>query len=182
MISHLKSPTFHSLFSIVVRSICPMCVCSAGGTGVLLNVDRVAEMLGSLGHTGIQVRGLSDSGWFLDNKQYHCTDCVDTASCAPTETIKRGIKYGSQDISRCCAVDSDKIIRLLKFVIICPVRYWGGVVPERCRQTHEGEEWNCFFGYRVFPSIKSESGLSFCSVQDKQSVNASTYCKLKTSA
>lgn len=72
-----------------------MCVCvfSAGGTGVLLNVDRVAELLEGLGHTGIQVRGLSDSGWFLDNKQYHCTDCVDAASCAPTETIKRGIKY-----------------------------------------------------------------------------------------
>uniref|UniRef100_A0A3P8R7J3 Notum, palmitoleoyl-protein carboxylesterase n=1 Tax=Astatotilapia calliptera TaxID=8154 RepID=A0A3P8R7J3_ASTCA len=98
---------------------------SAGGTGVLLNVDRVAEMLEGLGHTAIQVRGLSDSGWFLDNKQYHCTDCVDTASCAPTETIKRGIKY------------------------------WGGMVPERCKQAHEGEEWNCFFGYRVFPSIKS---------------------------
>lgn len=68
--------------------------CSAGGTGVLLNVDRVAELLQGLGHTGIQVRGLSDSGWFLDNKQYHCTDCVDTVSCSPTETIKRGIKYG----------------------------------------------------------------------------------------
>lgn len=67
---------------------------SAGGTGVLLNVDRVAELVQSLGHTGIQVRGLSDSGWFLDNKQYHCTDCVDTVSCSPTETIKRGIKYG----------------------------------------------------------------------------------------
>uniref|UniRef100_I3JCS6 Notum, palmitoleoyl-protein carboxylesterase a n=1 Tax=Oreochromis niloticus TaxID=8128 RepID=I3JCS6_ORENI len=98
---------------------------SAGGTGVLLNVDRVAELLEGLGHTAIQVRGLSDSGWFLDNKQYHCTDCVDTTSCAPTETIKRGIKY------------------------------WGGMVPERCKQAHEGEEWNCFFGYRVFPSIKS---------------------------
>uniref|UniRef100_A0A672G7M4 Palmitoleoyl-protein carboxylesterase notum1a n=1 Tax=Salarias fasciatus TaxID=181472 RepID=A0A672G7M4_SALFA len=98
---------------------------SAGGTGVLLNVDRVADLLEGLGHTGIQVRGLSDSGWFLDNKQYHCTDCVDAVGFAPTETIKRGIKY------------------------------WGGMVPEKCKQIHEGEEWNCFFGYRVFPSIKS---------------------------
>lgn len=72
--------------------------CSAGGTGVLLNVDRVAELLEGLGHTGIQVRGLSDSGWFLDNKQYQCTDCVDTVNCGPTETIKRGIKYKSQRI------------------------------------------------------------------------------------
>ncbi|XP_017333893.1 inactive palmitoleoyl-protein carboxylesterase notum1b [Ictalurus punctatus] len=98
---------------------------SAGGTGVLLNVDRVAELLKSLGHGSIQVRGLADSGWFLDNKQYRCTDCVDTIGCAPTEAIKRGI------------------------------RYWGSVVPERCRLAHTGEEWNCFFGYKVYPTLKS---------------------------
>lgn len=81
--------------SFLLKSTCCVSLaCSAGGTGVLLNVDRVAELLHGLGHTGIQVRGLSDSGWFLDNKQYHCTDCVDTVSCSPTETIKRGIKYG----------------------------------------------------------------------------------------
>ncbi|KAF4082957.1 hypothetical protein AMELA_G00134600 [Ameiurus melas] len=103
-----------------------VCMCiSAGGTGVLLNVDRVAELLKSLGHGSIQVRGLADSGWFLDNKQYRCTDCVDTIGCAPTEAIKRGI------------------------------RYWGSVVPERCRLAHTGEEWNCFFGYKVYPTLKS---------------------------
>uniref|UniRef100_A0AAQ4PR91 Notum, palmitoleoyl-protein carboxylesterase n=1 Tax=Gasterosteus aculeatus aculeatus TaxID=481459 RepID=A0AAQ4PR91_GASAC len=96
---------------------------SAGGTGVLLNVDRVAEQLES--HRGLQVRGLVDSGWFLDNKQYKFTDCMDTISCDPTEAIKRGI------------------------------RYWGGLVPESCRQVHVGEEWNCFFGYKVFPTLKS---------------------------
>ncbi|KAM7393837.1 hypothetical protein PAMP_020676 [Pampus punctatissimus] len=86
---------------------------SAGGTGVLLNVDHVAEQLESQGHRGVQVRGLADSGWFLDNKQYKFSDCLDTISCAPTEAIKRGI------------------------------RYWGGLVPESCRQAHVGEEWNC---------------------------------------
>ncbi|TRZ00440.1 hypothetical protein DNTS_013418 [Danionella cerebrum] len=64
---------------------------SAGGTGVLLNVDRVSELLESRGHTSVQVRGLADSGWFLDNKQYHYTDCLDAVNCAPTEVIKRGI-------------------------------------------------------------------------------------------
>ncbi|KPP77510.1 protein notum-like [Scleropages formosus] len=98
---------------------------SAGGTGVLLSVDRVAEQLEELGHTNVQVRGLSDSGWFLDNKQYRCTDCSDTISCAPTEAIRRGI------------------------------RYWNGVVPERCREAHEGEEWNCFFGYKLYPTLTS---------------------------
>uniref|UniRef100_A0AAX7VZ74 Notum, palmitoleoyl-protein carboxylesterase n=1 Tax=Astatotilapia calliptera TaxID=8154 RepID=A0AAX7VZ74_ASTCA len=98
---------------------------SAGGTGVLLNVDQVAEQLETQGYTGVQVRGLADSGWFLDNKQYKFTDCLDTISCAPTEAIKRGI------------------------------RYWGGLVPESCRQAHVGEEWNCFFGYKVYPTLKS---------------------------
>ncbi|XP_015239819.1 PREDICTED: palmitoleoyl-protein carboxylesterase notum1a-like [Cyprinodon variegatus] len=98
---------------------------SAGGTGVLLNVDHVAEQLQLGGHRGVQVRGLADSGWFLDNKQYKFTDCLDTISCAPTEAIKRGI------------------------------RYWGGLVPESCRQAHVGEEWNCFFGYKVYPTLKS---------------------------
>lgn len=59
---------------------------------MLLNVDRVAEQLESLGHGGVQVRGLADSGWFLDNKQYKITACLDTISCAPTEAIKRGIR------------------------------------------------------------------------------------------
>ncbi|XP_023604484.1 palmitoleoyl-protein carboxylesterase NOTUM [Myotis lucifugus] len=99
--------------------------CSAGGLGVLLNVDRVAEQLQELGHPAVQVRGLVDSGWFLDNEQYHHTDCVDTATCAPTDAIRRGI------------------------------RYWNGVVPERCRrQFKEGEEWNCFFGYKVYPTLR----------------------------
>ncbi|MEQ2196924.1 hypothetical protein XENOCAPTIV_018194, partial [Xenoophorus captivus] len=70
-------------------------VTSAGGTGVLLNVDQVAEQMHSAGHRGVQVRGLADSGWFLDNKQYKFTDCLDTISCAPTEAIKRGIRSDS---------------------------------------------------------------------------------------
>lgn len=35
-------------------------------------------------------------------------------------------------------------------------RYWGGLMPESCRQAHVGEEWNCFFGYKVYPTLKSE--------------------------
>lgn len=59
---------------------------------MLLNVDRVAEWLEELGYPAIQVRGLADSGWFLDNKQYLRTDCLDTVTCAPTEAIRRGIR------------------------------------------------------------------------------------------
>ncbi|XP_051967491.1 palmitoleoyl-protein carboxylesterase notum1a-like [Xyrauchen texanus] len=97
---------------------------SAGGTGVLLNVDRVAELLKDLGHGSVQVRGLADSGWFLDNQHYRNTDCIDMVNCAPTDTIQRGI------------------------------RFWASVVPEHCRRAFEGEEWNCFFGYKVHPTLK----------------------------
>ncbi|XP_041434110.1 palmitoleoyl-protein carboxylesterase notum1' isoform X2 [Xenopus laevis] len=98
---------------------------SAGGTGVLLNVDMVANLLEELGYPGIEVRGLSDSGWFLNNKQYWRTDCTDIITCAPTEAIQRGI------------------------------RYWNSMVPERCKQQFkEGEEWNCFFGYKIYPTLR----------------------------
>lgn len=55
-------------------------------------MDGVAEQLQAAGHRGVRVRGLVDSGWFLDNKQYKTTDCLDTVSCAPTEAIKRGVR------------------------------------------------------------------------------------------
>ena len=37
---------------------------SAGATGVLVNADFVAEMIRP---HGVRVRGIVDSGWFLDN-------------------------------------------------------------------------------------------------------------------
>lgn len=142
---------------------------SAGGTGVLLNVDRVAEQLEELGYPAIQVRGLADSGWFLDNKQYRRTDCIDTVTCAPTEAIRRGIRcqtlgcglgwpapvlsawggggVGGSRWGRGRGSPDPQHVP----------RYWNGVVPERCRhQFKDGEEWNCFFGYKVYPTLRCE--------------------------
>uniref|UniRef100_A0A1S4L0Y2 Uncharacterized protein n=2 Tax=Ixodes scapularis TaxID=6945 RepID=A0A1S4L0Y2_IXOSC len=64
---------------------------SAGGAGVLLNVDRVADLLGSLG-SRVKVRGVVDSGWFLDNEPFEPRECLEPHSCAPLEVIKRGMK------------------------------------------------------------------------------------------
>lgn len=64
---------------------------SAGGLGVLLNVDRVEEQLRSQGHQGVQVRGLADSGWILQRKQYKRGDCTDVLSCSPTDAAKIGL-------------------------------------------------------------------------------------------
>ncbi|CAN7999438.1 unnamed protein product, partial [Ixodes hexagonus] len=98
---------------------------SAGGAGVLLNVDRVADLVGSLG-SRVKVRGVVDSGWFLDNEPFEPRECLEPYSCAPLEVIKRGM------------------------------RLWQGQVPERCKYTYpEDEQWRCYFGYRIYPTLRA---------------------------
>lgn len=60
----------------------------------MLNVDRVAEQLLSLGHGGVQVRGLPDSAWLPMRKPHKSADCRDATSCPPMETAKRGYRWG----------------------------------------------------------------------------------------
>lgn len=36
-------------------------------------------------------------------------------------------------------------------------RQWWTVMPEVCRRAHLGEEWKCFFGNNIYPTLKSES-------------------------
>ncbi|KAG2455282.1 NOTU2 Carboxylesterase, partial [Polypterus senegalus] len=98
---------------------------SAGGTGVLLNIEKVSSLLEQLGAEA-QVRGLVDSGWFLESKQQQANECTDATSCSPTDAIKKGL------------------------------RLWNGIVPEKCRQQFKkGEEWQCFLGHKLYSSIKS---------------------------
>ncbi|XP_072319805.1 carboxylesterase notum2 [Eucyclogobius newberryi] len=98
---------------------------SAGGTGVLLNIDRVAGQLEQLGAEA-QVRGLVDSGWFLQSKQPRSLNCPETVPCSPEDAIKMGL------------------------------RFWNGVVPNRCRQLYKkGEEWQCFFGHKLYSTMTS---------------------------
>ncbi|XP_052366708.1 carboxylesterase notum2-like [Oncorhynchus keta] len=98
---------------------------SAGGTGVLLNIERVSSQLEQLGAEA-QVRGLVDSGWFLESKQQRVPDCPDSVSCSPVDAIKRGLKL------------------------------WNGVVPDKCRQQYKkGEEWQCFFSHKLYSSLTS---------------------------
>lgn len=95
---------------------------SAGGTGVMINLDPVQELLHDimlLRH--IAVRGVSDSGWFLDRTPY-----------APTgkpavDAIRKGMQL------------------------------WQGKVPKRCRRLYETEPWRCYFGYRLYPTLKGKN-------------------------
>ncbi|NP_001161614.1 notum protein precursor [Saccoglossus kowalevskii] len=98
---------------------------SAGGTGVLLNLDYVSDMLSAAGSNAV-VRGICDSGWFLDTVQHRAQPCTNTLSCAPSEVIKRGIKL------------------------------WSGQVPARCSEEYSyNDQWKCFFGYRIYPTLQT---------------------------
>ncbi|XP_074030873.1 palmitoleoyl-protein carboxylesterase notum isoform X2 [Leptinotarsa decemlineata] len=94
---------------------------SAGGTGVMLNLDYVKELLHEdLMLTQINVRGVADSGWFLDRTPY-----------APTMKLAvDGIRKGMD--------------------------FWRGKVPRRCREEYMSEPWRCYFGYRLYPTLKAE--------------------------
>lgn len=36
-------------------------------------------------------------------------------------------------------------------------RMWNGVVPDRCRQLYrKGEEWQCFFGHKLYATLTCE--------------------------
>ncbi|XP_071444966.1 palmitoleoyl-protein carboxylesterase NOTUM [Hetaerina americana] len=106
---------------------------SAGGTGVIVNLDRVADNLAELGYGNIKVRGLADSGWFLDNAPYTSVSSAPSSSTfasswlmtSPAQAVRKGVEL------------------------------WWGKVPERCRQDYPEEIWRCYFGYRVYPTLKA---------------------------
>ncbi|GLG96203.1 Palmitoleoyl-protein carboxylesterase NOTUM, partial [Gryllus bimaculatus] len=59
---------------------------SAGAAGVLLNVDAVAAQLRGAGLRRVQVRGVADSGWFLDRALF----APSPLRPAPAEAARRG--------------------------------------------------------------------------------------------
>ncbi|CAH0553024.1 unnamed protein product [Brassicogethes aeneus] len=96
---------------------------SAGGTGVMLNLDNVRELLHEeYNLKQINVRGVTDSGWFLDRAPY----THGTALIPAVEASRKGLEY------------------------------WKGKVPRRCREEYPNDPWKCFFGYRIYPHLKTE--------------------------
>ncbi|CAD5110709.1 DgyrCDS88 [Dimorphilus gyrociliatus] len=100
---------------------------SAGATGVLMNIDRISQRLINLAPKA-KVRGIIDSGWYLDNMPFKReSDCRDNPlHCSPSKAISIGFKY------------------------------WKGVVPYNCAKQFGSEEaWKCYFGHRVYPTLKT---------------------------
>ncbi len=99
---------------------------SAGATGVLVNLDAVVD---ALAPAGVSVKGVVDSGWFLD----HGGDCD-----------AHGTGGGGAGASRC------SVIKDLRD----GVKMWNAKVPDACREAYPNQIWKCFFGYRIYPLIK----------------------------
>ncbi len=104
-------------------------VFSAGGTGVMLNLDRVTDFLRTQGSTA-EVRGVTDSGWFLDNVPYAPADCQDPQRCAPTSAVQMGHSL------------------------------WNGQVPLACKAQYVSQPWRCYFGHHLHRTLKSTSIIS----------------------
>ncbi|XP_078521372.1 palmitoleoyl-protein carboxylesterase notum2-like isoform X2 [Lissotriton helveticus] len=99
---------------------------SAGALGVLLNIDQVAAALQEMVAESVQVRGVVDSGWFLDLKPLNPSQCVDALHCTTIDAIKNGL------------------------------RLWGGILPDTCRQQFKkNDEWQCLMGDKLQPSLKT---------------------------
>lgn len=95
---------------------------SAGGIGVILNLDRIAKNLKMAGFN-VHVRGLTDSGWYLIGDESPLSPrCLVGGgnNWAPSQAIKEGMAY------------------------------WNGVVPEDCARRNPTEKWKCYFGEHVY--------------------------------
>ncbi|CAH8607123.1 unnamed protein product [Heterobilharzia americana] len=99
---------------------------SAGGIGVLMNVDRLGRKLFSrIGHP-VLVSGIIDSSWFIHIPAYQESKCVNAFECPPEEGIHRGMKF------------------------------WNARIPKACRKVHpKGQKWKCYLAPFMYPHLKT---------------------------
>lgn len=90
----------------------------------MLNLDRVTDFLRTQGASA-EVRGVTDSGWFLDNVPYAPADCQDPQRCAPTTAVQMGYAL------------------------------WNGQVPHSCKSQYASQPWRCYFGHHLHRTLKS---------------------------
>jgi len=150
---------------------------SAGAGGVLVNLDRVADLISSTG-SKIEVRGLMDSGWFLDNqpfdfasspqsshhKPYNSEDSLDSENIdsEDKETDEQEDASKFQFNSQSSASSSSSSSTCTSAINCSPIesikqgmKLWNGQVPADCRAKYPKEPWRCYFGYRLYPTLKT---------------------------
>lgn len=71
---------------------------SAGGIGVMMNVDTVAAMVSQ---TNLKVRGIVDSGWFVDNDPFSAMECG-SGKCSVIQNLQRGVMLWNARVPTSC--------------------------------------------------------------------------------
>ncbi|OON22916.1 hypothetical protein X801_01183, partial [Opisthorchis viverrini] len=99
---------------------------SAGGIGVLMNIDRLRRRIVTKIGRPILVSGIVDSAWFIHIPAYRPSACSNIFECPAEEGIHRGM------------------------------RYWKAHIPKSCRQNQPREErWKCFLAPFMYRYIKT---------------------------
>ncbi|CAH8560223.1 unnamed protein product [Schistosoma turkestanicum] len=99
---------------------------SAGGIGVLMNIDRLGRKLFTRIGYPVLVSGIIDSSWFIHIPAYQETKCINAFECPPEEGIHRGMKL------------------------------WKPRIPKPCRKAHPKEEkWKCYLAPFMYPHLRT---------------------------
>lgn len=155
---------------------------SAGATGVILNLDKVAalieqrslssnnqrcpgnnntsrfdstvqaaELCGEPRQAPV-LRGLADSGWFLDNEPYDYGRHEINYGGELQEQQNEASSFNEQQRQ---PLDCDRTRCRPSQSIRQAMRLWNGQVPETCASNHLDEPWRCYFGYRAYQTLKT---------------------------
>lgn len=90
------------------------------------------------------LRGLADSGWFLDNEPYDFSEEQNAASFSIVDQANNN-EQTDCDKSRCTPLQS----------IRQAMHFWNGQVPKSCANDYPDEPWRCYFGYRAYQTLKT---------------------------
>jgi hypothetical protein len=119
----------------------------------MLNVDRVRDALQSIGVTKPHVRALSDSGWFLDTPPFQPSSSSSSSSGSSGRGGQQQQQQQSQSLFTC---KPPQICTAVQSVQL-GVDYWEGLLPDRCVVQYPTEKWRCYFGFRVYPTLRGNS-------------------------
>ncbi|RWS16397.1 protein notum-like protein [Dinothrombium tinctorium] len=125
---------------------------SAGAGGVLVNLDRVADLLAAIG-SKVEVRGLSDSGWFLDNEpfDFHTAMAIKSSSKLVSSSAPHSLPFTKKASKACLDTYNCAPVEMVKQGI----KLWNGQVPSACKARYDAEPWRCYFGYRVYQTLRT---------------------------
>lgn len=137
---------------------------SAGAVGVMVNLDRISNLVTSLGSSATVI-GLADSGWFIDNVPFSASDKNFYSRYTSTISQVNNDSFNGMTRSRQQQQQQANSIKLLcqQWPHACPpvegiklgYKYWNGLVPTNCHNQYTSEPWRCYFGYRIYPTLKT---------------------------